>query len=153
MDWNLNLLGKNAQLLHSSRTECITGSKERLAVHLVLEHEGELTRHCCLTRTIETSHKDNGRLLLQLEFGSLTAHEFCKLVVNELYHELSRLDGCEHVHTQSLLLHRVGKGFSHLIVYVGIKEGTAHVLERLSYVDFGDLTFTFKYLERAFKSF
>ena len=72
--------------------------------------------------------------------------------MDNLDHQLTGLDGSEHVHAQGLLLDGIGKLLGDLVVDVGIQQGLAHVLQGLCNVNLGDFTFTFQYLERPFKS-
>ena len=73
--------------------------------------------------------------------------------MDNLNHELRGLHSREHVLAKGFLLHRVGECLSHLVVDVGIKESTAHILESFGYVNFGDFAFTFEYFEGSFESF
>ena len=72
--------------------------------------------------------------------------------MDNLDHEFAGLDGVNHIHAQGLGLYLVGKLFCHLEVDVGLQQCAAHILEGFGYVDFGDFTFTFQYLETSFKS-
>ena len=110
---------------------------------LLLEHVGQLAGERCLTGTLKARHQDNGRLLLQLEFRSLTSHKLGELIMYNLNHELTGLHSRQHIHTQGFFLHRIGKGFSHLIVDISIEQCPAHVLKGLGDVDFCDLSFAF----------
>ncbi len=73
--------------------------------------------------------------------------------MDDLYHHLVGLDGIEHVASERLGLYGVGKLFGYLIVYVGVEQSSAHVLERFRYVDFCDFALTLQKLEAAFESF
>ena len=64
---------------------------------LVFEQEGKLSTHCGLTCTIKTSHEDDCRTIGEVEFCSLTTHQFCQLIVNNLHHQLAWFNSCEHV--------------------------------------------------------
>ena len=119
---------------------------------LSLQTQRQLTRHCCLTGTIQTCHQDDRWTTRQVQFCGLTAHQFCQFVVYDLDHHLTRLHGCEHVLTQRLLLYRVCESLSNLIVHIGLQKCLAHVLQRFRYIDFGDFTFTLQYFERPFQS-
>ena len=79
-------------------------------------------------------------------------HECSQLVVHNLNHQLPRLNGRKNVHAQCLLLYRIGESLGHLIVHVGIEQGSAHVFKGFGHVDFGDFPFTFNYFKRPFKS-
>ena len=116
---------------------------------LVLQHVGKLSGERGFTRTLQTRHEDNSRFVLKFQVYSLSTHELCQFVVHELHHELSRLDGRKHVHTQCLLLHRVGESLRHLVVYVGVEQCAAHVFQRFGNVDLGDFAFTLQYLKRS----
>ena len=72
--------------------------------------------------------------------------------MNDLHHQLARFHSRQHVHTQRLLLHRIGKVLGHLIVDVGIKQCTADVLQGLGNIDLGDLALTLQDLKRSLKS-
>ena len=121
VDGNANLFSHHVQLLDSSRAIDVASHEQRLLVALVLQHIGEFARERGLTRTLQSRHQNNGRSVLELQVDSLTTHEFSQLVVHKLHHELSGLDGREHVHTHCLLLHSVGEGLCHLVVHVGIE--------------------------------
>ena len=88
----------------------------------------------------------------QIQVSGLTTHQFCQLVVYNLDHHLARLHSCQHILTQCLLLHRIGKGLGNLIVHVSFQECLTHILQRFRYIDFGDFAFTLQYLERPFQS-
>jgi len=117
-----------------------------------LQQVSQLTRESGLTRTLQTRHQDDGRTILELQLYSLTTHQLSQLVMNQLHHQLSGLDGREHIHTQRLLLDSIRKRLGHLVVDIGIQQGFADILHGLRHIDFGDFSFTFQYLERPFKS-
>ena len=71
--------------------------------------------------------------------------------MNDLHHQLLRLDGIDYVLTESLLLDGVGEVFGNLVVDVGVKKCAAHILERLGNVYLGDFSLTFKDFETSFK--
>ena len=73
-------------------------------------------------------------------------------IVNQLYHQLTRLYSREHIHTKCLFLHLVGEFLSYLEVDVGVEQSTAYVLHGLCHVDFGYLTLTLQNLEGSFQS-
>ena len=152
IDRNTYTLTHHLQLFDSSRTIDVTGHEQRLLVVAGLEQVGELTTESGLTRTLQTRHQDDGRCTrtaLDLQFGSLAAHQVCQFVVNDLHHQLTRLHSSEHIHTHRLLLHRIRELLSHLKVHVGIKQCTTHVLQRLSNVDLRNLSLTFQDLKRS----
>ena len=140
------------QLLNSCRTINVTSYEQWALVLLGLQHIGKLTREGCLTRTLQTRHQDDSRTTFEVELYSLTTHQLCQLVVHNLHHQLAWLDGCEHIHTQRLLLDSISKLLGYFIVDVGIQQCLTHIFQRLCNVNLGDFSFTFQYLERAFKS-
>ena len=71
--------------------------------------------------------------------------------MDNLHHQLLGLDGVYHILAEGFLLHSVGEALGHLVVYVGIKERAAHILEGFGHIDFGNLTLAFKYFETSFK--
>ena len=119
---------------------------------LSLQAQCQFARHGCLTGTVQTSHQNHRGATRQIQFSGFSAHEFCQLVVHNLDHHLARLHRSQHILTQRLLLHRVGKRLSHLIVHVGFEKCLTHILQRFRHVDFGDFAFTLQYLERPFQS-
>ena len=147
-----NGLSHHVQLLDSSRTINVASHQQRALVLLRLQHIGQFAGEGGLTRTLQTRHQDDARLAIQFQAHGLAAHQFGQFIVNNLHHELSRLDGREHVHAHCLLLHGFSERFCHLVVHVSIKQCAAHILQGLSNVNFCDFSFTFKYLERPFKS-
>ena len=153
VDGHLNLLGKHAQLLHGSGAVNVAGHEEGLAVLLVLEQEGQLAREGRLTRTVQTGHEDDGWTAAQFQFAGLTAHELGEFVVDNLHHELSGLHAGQHVLAECLLLHGVGEGLGHFVVYVGVEECAANVLEGFGHIDLGDAAFALEYFKRPFESF
>ena len=146
---NTHLLAYHLQLVDSGRTIHVTSHEQRFLTFLRLEHVGKFATECGLTRTLQTAHQDDGRVTFELEWSFLAAHQLSQLIVYQLDHQLSWFHGCEHVHAQRLLLHLVGEFLSHLIVDIGIKECTTHVLHGFSHVDLGNLTFTLQYFKRA----
>ena len=153
VDGHVYLLSQHAQLLDSSGTIGVAGSQQRTAVLLCLQEEGEFTRKCGLTRTIQSCHKDDTRTIFQLEVGAFTSHQCRQLIVYNFHHKLRRLQCRQHVLPKGFLLHSVGESLCHLVVDVGIKKRTAHILKSFGYIDFGDFAFTFEYFEGAFESF
>ena len=155
IDGHAYSLSHDLQLLDSSGTIDVAGHQQRLLVMTRLQQVGKLTAERGLTRTLQTRHQDDGRCTrtaLDLQFGSLASHQFRQLVVHNLHHQLAGLHGSEHVHTHRLLLHGIRERLCHLVVHVGIKQCTTHVFQGFSYVDLGDLSLTFQYLERSLKS-
>ena len=153
VDGHVYLLSQHAQLLDSSGTIGVAGSQQRTAVLLCLQEEGEFTRKCGLTRTIQSCHKDDTRTIFQLEVGAFTSHQCRQLIVYNFHHKLRRLQCRQHVLPKGFLLHSVGESLCHLVVDVGIKKRTAHILKSFGYIDFGDFAFTFEYFEGTFESF
>ena len=64
--------------------------------------------------------------------------------MNNLDHQLARLNGCEHVHAHCLFLDRISKCLGYFIVDVGIQKGTSDIFEGFGNVNLGNLAFTFK---------
>ena len=87
-----------------------------------------------------------------MQFGGSAAHEFSQFVVYYLHHQLAGLYGRKHVHSESFLLHGVGKRLGYLVVHVGIEERTAHVLQRFGHIYLRYLAFAFQYFERPIES-
>ena len=77
---------------------------------------------------------------------------FCQLVVNDLHHQLARLNGCEHVHAHGLFLDRISKCFGYFIVDVGIQKGTSDIFEGFGNIDLSNLAFAFKDFKTTFQS-
>ena len=119
---------------------------------LLLEKVGKLSAERGLTRTLQTAHQDDGRTACEVQIGSFATHQLGQLVVYDLDHQLAWLYSCEHVHAKGFLLHRVGEVLGHLIVDVGVEQCTAHILQCLGYVNLGDFSLTFQYLETALQS-
>ena len=149
---NSNLLAYDLQLVDSCRTIDIARNEQWLLVLLILEHVGELAGERCLTGTLQTAHQNNGRMLLQFQSYSLTAHKLSEFVMNKLHHKLSRLHRREDVHSESLFLDIIRKCLGNFIVDIGVEQSTAHVLHCLGNIYFCDLAFTLQYLERAFQA-
>ena len=142
------LPGEYAELLHGCGTEGVAGSEEGLLGSLVLEHLGELAGHGGLTGSVEACHEDDGGVADtagEVEVYGLAAHEGCEFVVDYLDHELLGLDGGEYVLSQCFLLDSVAEAFGYLVVYVGVEESAAYVLECLGDVDLGYLAFALEY--------
>ena len=91
-------------------------------------------------------------MAFQLEFRGLTAHKLGQLVVHDLHQQLARLHCRKHVLAQRLGLDAVRESLGHLVVDVGVEQGAPNVFQGFGDVDFGDAAFTFKDLERPFKS-
>ena len=88
--------------------------------------------------------------MLQDEVGSSASHHLRQLVVNNLHHQLTGLNGREHVLTHCLLFHLVGETFCHLVVDVGIQQGATNLFQGLGHINFGYFSFAFQGFERAF---
>ena len=156
VDRHIHLLAQYAQLLHSSGSEGVAGSQQGLFGLFLLEHLGQFGTECGLTRTVQTGHQDDAWFAYasgQVQFCRLATHQLGQFVVNNLHHQLSRLHGGQHVLSQCLLLHVVGKRLRNFIVDVGVQQCAAHILQGLGHVYLGDAAFTFQYLKRPFKSF
>ena len=149
---NTYLLTHYMELLDSCRTVNVAGYEQWFLAALGFEHIGKLAAEGSLTRTLQTAHEDDGRMAFEFQWGFFATHEFCQLIVNQLNHQLSRLNGCEHVHAECFLLHLVGEFLSHFIVYVGVEECTAHILHGFRHVDFCNFSFALQDFERAFQS-
>ena len=149
---NTYLLAHYMELLDSCRTVNVAGYEQWFLAALGFEHIGKLAAEGSLTRTLQTAHEDDGRMAFELQWGFFATHEFCQLIVNQINHQLSRLNGCEHIHAECFLLHLVGEFLSHFIVYVGVEECTAHILHGFRHVDFCNFSFALQDFERAFQS-
>ena len=146
---NSHLLTYHLQLVDSSRTIYVARYEQWFLSPLGLQHISELTTEGSLTRTLQTTHQDNGRMAFELQRSLFASHQLGQLIVYQLHHQLSWLHGSKHVHTQRLFLHRVGKLLGNLKVNIGIQKCTTYILHGFSHVDFSYLTFTFQYFERA----
>ena len=73
--------------------------------------------------------------------------------MDDLDHHFAGLDGIEHVASERLGLDRIGELLGDLIVYVGVEQSPAYVLERLRYIYFCDFALTFQELEASLESF
>ena len=80
-------------------------------------------------------------------FGCFAAHEGCKFIVHDFYHQLSGLDGGEYVLSDGLVLHCVGECLCHLVVYVGVEKCLAHILQGFCYIYLCDAAFALQYLK------
>ena len=153
VDGDVDLLGEDLELVDGGGTIDVTGHEQGALGLLALEFLGKLARECRLTRALQTRHQDDRRVAREVDLSSVAAHERGELVVDNLDHQLLRLDGVDDVLTQGLLLDGVGKLLCHLVVHIGIKQGATHVLEGLGHVNLGDFTLAFKYFKTAFESF
>ena len=73
--------------------------------------------------------------------------------MDNLDHELAGLDGVDDILTEGLGLDIVGKLFCDLEIDVGLKQGTAYILEGFCNVYLGDFAFTFQYFEASLEPF
>ncbi len=153
IDRDIDLLCKYFQLVNRSRTVHVTSHKQRTLALLRLELPGKLTRKSSLTRTLQSRHKYHRRIAGEIDLSCLTTHKPGKLVMYNLHHEFTRLDGIDYILPHGLALHLIGKLLGNLEVNVSFQQGTTHILKGFGYIDFGDLTFTFQYLEAPFEPF
>lgn len=79
-------------------------------------------------------------MLLEHQPDSLTTHQLSELIVDELNHELARLDSREHIHAKSFLLDRISEGLGNFVVDIGIEQSTAYVLHCLGHIYLGYLS-------------
>ena len=152
IDIHADTLAYHLQLLDGSGTIDVACHQQWFLVLASLQHVGQLASEGRLTRTLKTGHQDDSRTALELQLYSLAAHQFRQFVVHYLHHQLTGLDGCEHIHTHCLLLHGVREVLGYLIVHVGIEQCPTHVLQSFGNIDLSDFSLTFQYLERPFKS-
>ena len=152
VDGHSHLLAHHVELLYGRRAVDVAGHEQGALVLLGLQHIGKLAAEGGLTRTLQTRHEHYRGPPFELQLHGLTAHELCQLVVDELHHELTGLDGIENVHAHGLLLHLLGERTGHVVVYVGIQQGAANVLQGLGNVYLGYFSFAFKYLKGSLKS-
>ena len=145
-------LAHHLQLVDGGGTIYVAGHQQGAHGLLAFQLLGKFGGEGGLTRALQAAHQYDGRLALEVKRGGLASHQRCHLVVHNLHHQLLGLDGVEHVLAQGLLLYGVDKVFGNLIVYVGLHECSAHVLEGLGDVDFGNFSFAFKNLETALKA-
>ena len=141
---HIYLLAKHLKLLDSRRTVYVAGHKKRAARLLAFELFGKFAAHGGLSGALQTRHEYHGRISRKIDLGSVAAHQGGKLVMYNLYHQLARLNGVEHILAKSLCLDSIGKLLGDFIVDVGVKKRAAHILERFGYVDFGNLTLAFE---------
>ena len=153
VDGYIYLFCQHAELFDGGGAVGVAGGKEGVALFLCLQEESKFSAQRGLSRTVESGHEDDSGTVLEFEVGGMPAHECGKFVVHNLHQQLRGFDGGEDVLSQRFLLDGVGEAFCHLVVDVGVEEGTADILQGFCHVDFGDAAFTFENLERAFKSF
>ena len=63
-----------------------------------------------------------------------------------LHHHLLRLDCRKDVGAYGLFLYVVTELLRYLIAYVGVEQGSTHLLKGFGYINFGDFAFTFQIL-------
>ncbi len=73
--------------------------------------------------------------------------------MDNLHHHFARLYGCEHILSQSLCLYGVGEVLCYLVVDVGVKERSAHVLQGFRNVYLCYFALPLQELEAAFEPF
>ncbi len=149
---NANAVGENLELVDSRGTVDVAGNQQRAHGLLALEFLGKLAGEGCLTRTLQTRHKDDCGFAFDTQGSLLSAHEGGELIVNDFHHELSRLDGVDYILAESLLFYGIGKRLGNLIVDVGVDKRTTNVFKGFGNVDFGDAALAFEELEAALKS-
>ena len=76
---------------------------------LGLEQVGEFSAEGGLSRALETRHEDYRGAAVEVDGHCRSTHELCELIVYDLYHQLARLYGCEHVHSEGFLFHCIGE--------------------------------------------
>ncbi len=153
VDLDTHLLTQDLELVDSGRTIDVAGHEQHLTALLRLDQLCQLAREGRLTRTLQTGDQHHGGRAFELDVGCRATHELSQLVAHDLGHHLTRLDGLQHILTHCLLLYLGGKVLGYLIVYVGIEQCLAYILQRFRYIDFGDFAFTFQNLKRPFQSF
>ncbi len=150
IDGHAYLGANDLELLDGGGAVHVAGHEQGFLARALLEAVGELAGEGGLTRALESGHEDDRGLAREVEPHALASHQGGELVVHDLHHELAGLHGGEHVHAHRLLLHGVGKLLGHFVVDIGVEQCPAYILECLGYVDLGDFSLTFQYLERAF---
>ena len=153
IDRNADLLAQHFQLVDSGGAEGIASGQQDLHAAFALDIQGQFARESRLTGTVQTGDEHHCRTSLQVYVLGRASHEISQLIMDYLHHHLLRLHGRKHVLAHGLLLHRVTELLGHLIAHIGIQQRPPDILQRLGYIDLGNLPFTLQYLERAFQSF
>ena len=138
VDRHLHLLAESLQLADGSGTVDVACHEHDALALLSLEVVGEFSAEGGLTGTLQTSDEDDGGLALDVDFDGFAAHELCQLLVDNLHHQLARLDALDDVAAQGLGLHLVGELLGDGIAHVGVEKGLADLLDGLRHVDIGD---------------
>ena len=147
VDGHPDLLAEDLELVDGGRAVDVAGHQQGLAALGGLEAEGELAGEGGLAGSLQAGHEYHGRVALDVEGCLLAAHQVDELAAHDAQHQLLRLEGVDDVLAHGLGLHRVGELLGHFVVDVGVKQGAAHVLERLGDVDLGDAALALEYLE------
>ena len=142
-----DLLAEDLELVDGGGAVDVAGHQQGLAALGGLEAEGELAGEGGLAGTLQAGHEYHGRVALDVEGCLLAAHQVDELAAHDAQHQLLRLEGVDDVLAHGLGLHRVGELLGHFVVDIGVKQGAAHVLERLGDVDLGDAALALEYLE------
>ena len=150
---NAHLFAQDTKLFHSCRAERVAGGKQRILSSLFLEQLCQLATHRGFTCTIQTSHKDDGRMAFQVHVGGLSTHQLGQFIVHNLDHQLLWLDGRQNVLTKCFLLNSISEGLCYLVVDVCIKQGPTHIFQRFGNIYLSYLAFAFQYLERPLEPF
>ena len=147
IDSNTNLAAQHLQLVNSGRTINVARHKENLKTALALAIKRKLAGEGSLTGALQSRYQNNARIALNINIGGGAAHKSRQLVVDNLNHHLPRLDRLEHIHTQSLLLHRVAETLCKLITYIRIQQRLANILKSLRNINLRNPSFTFEQLK------
>src|SRR5699024_4627315 len=111
------------------RTVYVARDEEDAAVPFGLEQVGQLAGKGGLTGTLKASEENDCRSAVEVDVRSRAAHEQGQFVADDFGHHLPRFDGRQHVGAEGLLLYLVGEGLGDLVVYVGVDECAAYLLE------------------------
>ena len=137
VDRHLHLLAQRLQLADSGRTIHVARDEHHALPLLGFQVVGQLGAEGGLTRTLQTGNKHHRGLPLDIDVHSRRTHEFGKLLVHNLHHQLAGLNALDDVATHGLGLHLVGEFFGYRIAHISVQQGLAHLLDSLRHIDIG----------------
>src|SRR4051794_34610869 len=86
-----------------------------------------------LTRPLEAAHHDDGgRGLDEVDPRIYRAHQVDELVVDDLHHQLARLEAADHLLPDRLFLNLFGELLDYFEVDVGLEQGRAYLAHRVA---------------------
>ncbi len=141
--FHAHLFTQYFQLLNGCRTVHIARHQQRLTTFFGFQVVGQLGRKSGFTRALQPGYENYRRRTFNVNVHLLAAHKLRQFVVYNFHHQLTGLYSRQHILSQCLFLHLIGKLLGNFITDVRLYQGFPNLFYRFGHINFRNPALSF----------